>query len=76
MIRGLMVMMPDSQVGSLMFESLLDPHNCVGLVAVKCVALYKTIYGTSATERPIGNIRKKTSNIFFVFVILSLLKMT
>ena len=35
----------------------------VGLVAVyKCVALWSAVSGASATERPLGTIRKKKGN--------------
>ena len=56
--RGLVVTMPGSQACVRRFESPLDPQG--GWPGIyKCAALWGTVYGPSATERPLGTIREE-----------------
>ena len=56
------------------FESPLGSHGLVWSSLYKCAALWRTVYGTSATERPLGIVReeKGISSRFWVSIFLSI----
>ena len=56
---GLVVTMPGSHTWVRRFDSLLGPHKSrLSQLLYKCGALWNTVYSPSATERPLGAIRK------------------